>query len=122
MLKDFRLEYAKSGASKCGVCEEKIAKVRICQPNEIVFHFALFQAEVRVGKKEYESQRAKMYGPYDKWHHIKCFVQKRDELEFFDSGCDMGGFKTLSPEDQDMIKSSIKAVKRKKEGKKPNLC
>ena len=25
--KDFRLEYAKSGASKCGVCEEKIAKV-----------------------------------------------------------------------------------------------
>lgn len=27
LLKDFRLEYAKSGASKCGVCEEKIAKV-----------------------------------------------------------------------------------------------
>ena len=27
-LSDFRLEYAKSGASKCGVCEEKIKKVR----------------------------------------------------------------------------------------------
>ena len=26
---DFRLEYAKSGASKCGVCEEKIKKVKI---------------------------------------------------------------------------------------------
>ena len=26
-MSDFRLEYAKSGASKCGVCEEKIAKV-----------------------------------------------------------------------------------------------
>ena len=27
LLKDFRLEYAKSGGSKCGVCEEKIKKV-----------------------------------------------------------------------------------------------
>ena len=26
-LSDFRFEYAKSGGSKCGVCEEKIAKV-----------------------------------------------------------------------------------------------
>ena len=26
-LSDFRLEYAKSGGSKCGVCEEKIKKV-----------------------------------------------------------------------------------------------
>jgi hypothetical protein len=25
---DFRLEYAKSGASKCGACEEKIKKVK----------------------------------------------------------------------------------------------
>ena len=28
-MKDFRLEYAKSGASKCGVCEEKIPKVNL---------------------------------------------------------------------------------------------
>ena len=28
LLKDFRTEYAKSGAAKCRVCEEKIAKVR----------------------------------------------------------------------------------------------
>ena len=27
-LNDFRLEYAKSGASTCGICEEKIKKVR----------------------------------------------------------------------------------------------
>ena len=27
IMKDFRLELAKSGASKCGVCEEKIKKV-----------------------------------------------------------------------------------------------
>lgn len=98
IMKDFRLEYAKSGASKCGVCEEKIAK-----------------GHVRAGKKEYDSQRAKMYGPYDRWHHIPCFVQKKDELEYFDAGEAMAGFKTLSPDDQDMIKSSIKASKRKVE-------
>ena len=27
IMKDFRLELAKSGASKCGVCDEKIKKV-----------------------------------------------------------------------------------------------
>lgn len=72
-----------------------------------------FQNEVRVGKKEYESQRAKMYGPYDKWHHIPCFVKKRDEMDYFDSGDAMAGFMTLSPEDQDLVKVSIKASKRK---------
>jgi hypothetical protein len=48
-MKDFRTEYAKSGASGCGVCEEKIPK-----------------GKVRIGKKEYDSTRAKMYGPYDR--------------------------------------------------------
>jgi hypothetical protein len=48
-MKDFRTEYAKSGVSKCGACEEKIPK-----------------GHVRIGKKEYDSTRAKMYGPYDR--------------------------------------------------------
>jgi hypothetical protein len=52
-MKDFRTELAKSGASGCGVCEEKIPK-----------------GSVRIGKKEYESTRAKMYGPYDKYVKI----------------------------------------------------
>ena len=83
-MKDFRLEYAKSGASKCGVCEEKIKKVSKLrwiaifswQIKELTYDF-FFQNEVRAGKKEYESQRAKMYGPYDKWHHLDCFVKVR---------------------------------------------
>ena len=41
-----------------------------------------FQNEVRVGKKIYDSQRAKMYGPYDKWHMIDCFVKVRDVITF----------------------------------------
>lgn len=28
-----------------------------------------------------------MYGPVDQWHHVDCFVEKRDELEF---GSDLG--------------------------------
>ena len=81
LMKDFRLELAKSGASKCGVCEEKIKK-----------------GEARAGKKEFDSDRAKMYGPYDRWHHIPCFVEKREELGYFDGGDAMAGFMLLGPE------------------------
>ena len=80
-MKDFRLELAKSGAAKCKVCEEKIKK-----------------GEARISKKEYNSQRAKMYGPYDAWHHISCFAEKREELEYFDAGDAMAGFMLLGPE------------------------
>lgn len=48
-IKEFRTEYAKSGGSACGICEAKIPK-----------------GAVRIGKKEYDSVRAKMYGPYDR--------------------------------------------------------
>ena len=30
LLGDFRTEYAKSGAAKCRICEEKIKKVNYC--------------------------------------------------------------------------------------------
>ena len=79
-MKDFRLELAKSGAAKCKVCEEKIKK-----------------GEARISKKEYNSERAKMYGPYDAWHHIPCFAKKREEMEYFDAGDAMAGFMLLGP-------------------------
>lgn len=53
----------------------------------IGFIVSLSQNEVRIGKKDYESQRAKMYGPMDQWYHVDCFVENRDELEF---GEDLG--------------------------------
>lgn len=37
---------------------------------------------MRLSKKEYDTQRAKMYGPQDLWYHLDCFVEKRDEIEF----------------------------------------
>ena len=42
----------------------------------------ILQDELRVSRKDYESQRAKMYGPQHLWYHVDCFVASRDELEF----------------------------------------
>ena len=52
-----------------------------------------------------------MYGPYDRWHHVECFAEKRDEMEYNDAGEAMAGFKTLSKEDQDLMREKIKEVK-----------
>ncbi|XP_053378443.1 poly [ADP-ribose] polymerase 1-like [Mercenaria mercenaria] len=106
--KDFNTEYAKSGKSTCRGCEDKIAK-----------------NEVRISRKDFESQRAKMYGPQDLWHHVDCFVENRDELDF---GTDKNpniitGFSNLKKEDQDMLieklgKGSTSGKKRKGETSK----
>ena len=44
--------------------------------------FCHCQNDVRIAVKDYESQRAKMYGPVDLWHHENCFVENREELGF----------------------------------------
>ncbi|XP_013411414.1 poly [ADP-ribose] polymerase 1-like [Lingula anatina] len=105
--KDFCVEYAKSNRSKCRGCEEKIEK-----------------DAVRISMKEYESERAKMYGPQDRWHHVDCFVENRDELQF---SSDMNpdkipGYKSLKKEDKEMVKEKLGAgssgKKRKGDKKK----
>ncbi|KAH3844594.1 poly [ADP-ribose] polymerase 1-like [Dreissena polymorpha] len=86
--KDYATEYAKSGAAMCRGCEEKIAK-----------------GEVRISRKDYESQRAVMYGPVDLWHHVDCFVKKRDELAFTTemNPEKINGWLGLKKEDKDML-------------------
>ncbi|KAJ8308841.1 hypothetical protein KUTeg_013715 [Tegillarca granosa] len=102
---DFTTEYAKSGKSTCRGCEDKIPK-----------------DEVRISKKEYDSVRAKMYGPVDLWYHLDCFVKDRDELEF---GADMNvekikGYNQLKKEDRDLLVSKLgkgdKTAKKRKGG------
>ena len=44
--------------------------------------YIVYQDAVRISRKDFESERAKMYGPQDLWHHVDCFVEKRDDLEF----------------------------------------
>ncbi|XP_022328673.2 poly [ADP-ribose] polymerase 1-like isoform X1 [Crassostrea virginica] len=97
---DFSTEYAKSGKSKCKGCEDFIGK-----------------NEVRIGKKDYESQRAKMYGPMDQWYHVDCFVENRDELEFGeDLGADqIKGFSRLKDDDKALLTEKLgKGTKGKK--------
>ncbi|CAG0883144.1 unnamed protein product [Darwinula stevensoni] len=96
-LKDFTVEYAKSSRSTCISCESKIEK-----------------GEVRIAKKDYESDSAKRFGPMNRWHHVDCFVKDREELEYFDSGAKLQGFKTLSAEDQAELQKKLSKMDGKK--------
>ncbi|XP_071539623.1 poly [ADP-ribose] polymerase 1 [Panulirus ornatus] len=98
-MKDFVVEYAKSGRAMCRGCEEKIKK-----------------DEVRISKKDYDSERSRMYGPVDLWHHIDCFVKKRTELEFFESGDMLPGYNTLSADDKKLLKGKLKKSEVKRKG------
>ncbi|ELT93548.1 hypothetical protein CAPTEDRAFT_223861 [Capitella teleta] len=87
-LSDYSVEYAKSSQSGCRGCGNKIGK-----------------NEVRVSKKDYDSMKAKMYGPVALWHHVQCFVDARDDLEFTSDmdPTSIVGFKKLKKEDQEML-------------------
>ena len=63
--REFRIDYAKSGGSKCRSCEEKIKK-----------------GTIRLGKMDYESEQSKMYGPQCQWHHQDCFLSNRITIGF----------------------------------------
>lgn len=94
-FKDYTVEYAKSSRSTCRGCEETIVK-----------------GEVRISKKDYDSEDARAYGGVDRWHHLECFSKLRTELEFFESGDKLPGFKALSKEDQTATKKSLTKIKQ----------
>ena len=93
-IKDFLIEYAKSNRSKCRGCEETIVK-----------------GEVRISKKDFESEEGKKFDGIDRWYHVPCFVKLRNDLEFFGSGASIPGIKSLTPEDQKMVKTSLPKLK-----------
>lgn len=65
---------------------KKIGKSK--EQREFSFHllfpcvFFFLKDAVRVSKKDFSSERAKMYGPQDLWYHLTCFAENRDELGF----------------------------------------
>ncbi|XP_041975989.1 poly [ADP-ribose] polymerase isoform X2 [Aricia agestis] len=89
-LANFSIEYSKSSRASCKHCDIKICK-----------------DEIRVSKLGYDPK----FGDYPMWHHVKCFAEKRDEFLFFAGGESIPGFKSLSKEDQQMVKDEIKALK-----------
>lgn len=72
--------------------------------------YTLLQDEIRISKKDYESEKARMYGPLDAWHHVECFCNKRDDLEFYGSADLLPGFFTLSVDDKNMLKGKLKKI------------
>ena len=96
VLSDYCVEYAKSNSSKCGVCETLIVK-----------------GDVRVGKKIYDTRRAKLNGPYDRWHHLKCFTENAQDLEYYNDGGDLPGISSLLGEDKTSVQSKIKGSKKR---------
>ncbi|CAB3243872.1 unnamed protein product [Arctia plantaginis] len=93
-LKDFQIEYAKSSRASCRHCEIKICK-----------------DEVRIAKTVYDTEVGMKYGGQPLWHHVKCFAEERSTLMYFAGGEDLPGFKSLSKEDQAMVKNEIKPFK-----------
>ncbi|GLH03003.1 Poly [ADP-ribose] polymerase [Gryllus bimaculatus] len=66
--------------------------------------------EVRVSKKDYESDIGKRYGGQDLWHHVDCFSKLRATLEYWESGSALPGFKTLTKDDQKMVESKLPKI------------
>ncbi|XP_023941919.1 poly [ADP-ribose] polymerase [Bicyclus anynana] len=87
-LSNYSIEYAKSSRATCKHCDIKICK-----------------DEVRVSKLGYDPK----YGDHPMWHHVNCFAEKKNEFLFLAGGEDIPGFKTLSKDDQQMVKDAIKA-------------
>ncbi|CAH1168782.1 unnamed protein product [Phyllotreta striolata] len=94
-LKDFRIEYAKSGRAMCRGCEQKILK-----------------DEVRISKKDFDTDIGKKYGGQDMWHHVACFAQVRSDLAFYESGTKLPGYDTLKKPDQDEVKKLVVPIKQ----------
>ncbi|XP_069116799.1 poly [ADP-ribose] polymerase 1-like [Argopecten irradians] len=97
---DYETEYAKSGRSGCRGCGDKIA-----------------QGAVRIAIKDFESERAKLYGPQNLWYHVDCFVSDREDLDFTtDKNPEtIKGFKKLKKEDQlELLTKLGKGEKSKK--------
>ncbi|CAG9763321.1 unnamed protein product [Ceutorhynchus assimilis] len=95
-LKDFTIQYAKSGRSVCCGCEQKI-----------------LMNEVRVAKKDYDSEVSlKIGGGTDRWYHLTCFAQLRSELGYYESATKIPGYKGLDKADQQEAAKALPAIKQ----------
>ncbi|XP_017099086.2 poly [ADP-ribose] polymerase isoform X1 [Drosophila bipectinata] len=93
-LKDFGMEYAKSGRASCRGCEQKISKDTI-----------------RIRKTVYDTEVGMKYGGQPLWHHLECFAQLRTELGWLACGDNMTGFSNLKSEDQHDVKRVLPKIK-----------
>ncbi|OAD52149.1 Poly [ADP-ribose] polymerase [Eufriesea mexicana] len=93
-LRDFLVQYAKSNKSTCKACEERIVK-----------------GEIRISKKDFESEQGRRYGGIDRWYHLECFAKIRESLDFYESGDAIPGNEDLSKDDKKKIKTVLPKMK-----------
>ncbi|XP_026467314.1 poly [ADP-ribose] polymerase-like [Ctenocephalides felis] len=93
-LSDFGIEYAASSRAACRGCEQKIAK-----------------DEIRIKKTVYDTEIGMKYGGQALWHHLECFAKMRTELEYFESGDILPGFKSLSKNDKSEVLKQLPKIK-----------
>lgn len=87
---DFGIEYTKKEQDSCEACQQKIKK-----------------DEIRIMNVVYDVSRNTAYDGKAMWYHVICFVGRRNELGWLQSGESLPGFKRLSEEDKEMVKNHI---------------
>lgn len=90
LIKDFGIEYAKTGRAACAGCHLKIPK-----------------DEVRIKKVLYDTEVGMKFGGQAIWHHVECFAQLRSELGWFESADKLPGYDTLSTDDKEIAVKHI---------------
>lgn len=91
---DFMIEYAKSGRSKCNLCER-----------------AIESRTVRIGKLDFDAETPWNGGPVARWFHQECFAKSLEQLEYYGDIDNIPGFDKLDLEDQALVKKNVKTIK-----------
>lgn len=94
-IPDFGIEYARSDRDKCEGCIQQIkqSEVRIMK-------FVRDENEIRwIGCTSYDGKAT--------WYHVLCFARLRSELNWWESGEMLPGFKRLREEDKESVKEHI---------------
>ena len=91
---DFTVEYSKSSRAKCCTCQEPIAK-----------------SVIRFAKMDYTPNDIPgVLGPVPRWHHMECFANSLDQLEFYGRVEKITNFSSLESDDKKMLKKLIKPI------------
>ncbi|XP_044004098.1 poly [ADP-ribose] polymerase-like [Aphidius gifuensis] len=94
VYRDYSIGYAKTDRSTCKGCEAPILK-----------------DDIRISKKDYDSEMGQKLNGVEAWHHVDCFVELRKSLDFYDSGDVLPGFEALNKDDKKTIKTKLPKIK-----------
>lgn len=86
----FGIEYSTANDQRCVACNENISR-----------------NEIRIKKIVYDSDIAVQFGKEIRWHHLHCFIEKRDSCGFVVGGYQLPGFQSLQTEHQKIVREAL---------------